>query len=164
MQTAEYPWRDAIDIPVATASVDLKVGGHTGNKFTDLAIDGSVNTKITSASYTFVAADVGKLIAITGGTGFTVGIYYVASVSGGAATLSGAVGTVSSVGGTGNVVTDCRSLYIGGTGNVTMSTIARPTAYSTFVAVPVGVLPIRPVVVRKAANGTTATTVLGLFS
>jgi hypothetical protein len=164
MQTAEHPWRDAIDIPVATASVDLKVGGHPGIKFSDLVIDGSTNTKVTSAANPFVAADVGKLLVVTGGTGFTAGVYYIASVAVGVATLSGAVGTVASTGGTGYYFTDCRSLYVGGAGNVVMSTIARPTVYSTFTAVPVGILPIRPVIVRKAANGTTATTVLGLFA
>lgn len=160
---SEQPWRDAISIPASTASVDLQVGGFPSLNFADLVIDGSDNTKVTSTGYTFVATDVGKLLIVTGGTGFTVGVYYIASVAAGAATLSGAVGTVASTGGTGRFATDCRSLYIGGAGNVVLSTVARPTAYQTFTAVPVGILPVRPAVVRKASNGTAATTILGLF-
>lgn len=69
--------------------------------YTDLVIDGADNTKITSAARAFVAGDVGKKISITGGTGFTVDVYTIESVAGGAAFLDAAVGTVGSTGGTG---------------------------------------------------------------
>lgn len=67
---------------------------------TDLVIDGALNTKVTSATHTFDAADVGNLIAVSAGTGFTVGHYEILSVAAGAATLDRAVGTVGSTGGT----------------------------------------------------------------
>jgi len=162
-QRMSDPAVDAIPVPVETASVDLVVGGFPAEKFTDLVIDGSLNTKVTSASYTFVAGDVGKLLIVTGGTGFTVGVYYVASVAAGAATLSAAVGTVSSTGGTGHFASDCRGLLILGTGNLALTTLGRPATYQTMTSVPAGVLPIRPAIVRKAANGTTATGVYALY-
>lgn len=46
----------------------------------------------TSASYSFVAGDVGAWIYIKSGTNWTVGWYQIASVSAGAATLSSAIG------------------------------------------------------------------------
>ena len=71
------------------------------HNYTDLAIDASDDTKITSAARSFVADDVGKKIELTGGTGFTTGTYTISSVAGGAAFLDSAVGTTSSTGGTG---------------------------------------------------------------
>lgn len=67
---------------------------------TDLVIDGTLNTKVTSASHTFTANDVGKVLAVTAGTGFTPGSYTIASVTGSAAVCGSAVGTVASTGGT----------------------------------------------------------------
>jgi hypothetical protein len=46
----------------------------------------------TSASYTFVAGDVGAFIYIKSGTNWTAGWYPIASVSGGAATLTASIG------------------------------------------------------------------------
>ena len=54
----------------------------------------------SSASHSFVAADVGNLIQITAGTGFTAGFYEIVSVAAGVATLDRAAGTASSTGGT----------------------------------------------------------------
>lgn len=48
---------------------------------------------ITSASYTFVAADVGHWVYVVSGTNWTPGWYQIASVNGGAATLTAGVGT-----------------------------------------------------------------------
>lgn len=61
---------------------------------TDLAsADGDANPAVvTSASHTFVAADVGHYIHVSAGTGWTVGWYAIASVAAGAATLDGPVG------------------------------------------------------------------------
>jgi hypothetical protein len=75
--------------------------------FTDLVIDGTLNTKATSASHTFTAADYGRVITVTGGTGFNQGWFIIISVSGGAATVMGRAygdgpanfGTVGSTGG-----------------------------------------------------------------
>src|SRR4051812_7511364 len=49
---------------------------------------------VTSASHTFVASDCGNLIHIISGTNFTAGWYEILSVSGGAATLDRACGSV----------------------------------------------------------------------
>lgn len=69
---------------------------------TDFVVDGVDNTKITSASYTFVAADVGGIFRVTAGAGWTVGDYTIASVAAGAATLSSSPAGVGTAGGTGN--------------------------------------------------------------
>ncbi len=71
-----------------------------GNSYTDLVIDATTNTKITSAAHPFSAASAGQQITITGGTGFTPGVYTVVSVSGSVATLNSSAGTLSSTGGT----------------------------------------------------------------
>lgn len=71
--------------------------------YTDLVIDGALDTKVTSALNPFTANHVGNIINVTGGTGFTTGRYEVVSVASSAATLDRAVGTTSSTGGTGNL-------------------------------------------------------------
>ena len=70
---------------------------------TDLVIDAVTNTDITSVGDAFAADDVGNLIQITAGTGFTVGYYQVVSVTVATARLDRAVGTVGSTGGTGHL-------------------------------------------------------------
>jgi hypothetical protein len=67
---------------------------------TNLAIDATTNTKVTSATHNFVAADVGNLIQITAGSGFTTGFYQIVSVASNAATLDRSAGTLGSTGGT----------------------------------------------------------------
>lgn len=67
---------------------------------TNLVIDGTTNTKVTSATHNFVATDVGNLIQITAGTGFTTGFYQIVSVASNAATLDRSAGTLGSTGGT----------------------------------------------------------------
>lgn len=67
--------------------------------YTDLVINGADNTKVTSAAHPFDSTFVGYLIVVSGGTGFTAGSYQVMSVTTGVATLSSAVGTISSTGG-----------------------------------------------------------------
>lgn len=83
--------------------------GATGTDFTinagkynfaDLVIDGATNTKVTSASHNFVAADVGNCMRITAGAGFTTGIFEIVSVASNAATLDRSAGTLGSTGGT----------------------------------------------------------------
>jgi parallel beta helix pectate lyase-like protein len=67
--------------------------------FTDLAsTNGTTNpSQVSSASHSFVAADVGNIIQITAGTNFTAGFYQIVSVAGGAATLDRAVGTAATL-------------------------------------------------------------------
>lgn len=71
--------------------------------YTDLVIDASDNTKLTSAGHPFTSAHVGNTINITGGSGFTTGRAQVVSVAGVTATMNQAVGSTSSTGGTGNL-------------------------------------------------------------
>ncbi|HZT29719.1 MAG TPA: hypothetical protein VFA33_07550 [Bryobacteraceae bacterium] len=69
-------------------------------EYTDLAIDGTDNTKVSSTAYPFDATDVGLILHITGGTGFTVQDVTILSVDGdGVATCSAALGTLGSTGG-----------------------------------------------------------------
>lgn len=109
--------------------------------FTDLVI-GATDTELTSAANSFVAADVGNTVYITGGTGFTVGAYQILSVTSGVATMDRAVGTAASTGGTGNLggalltlaalaarmVSSNRAFLKSGTYSVTSAvTFAQPT-------------------------------------
>lgn len=66
----------------------------------NLVVDASVNTKVTSASHNFVAADVGNLIQITAGSGWTTGFYEIVSVASNAATLDRSPAATSTTGGT----------------------------------------------------------------
>jgi len=69
-------------------------------KATDLVVDASNNAKVTSASHTFIAGDVGKHVIVIAGTGWTPGDYTILSVATGAAVLSSspaAVGTTTGI-------------------------------------------------------------------
>lgn len=158
------PFIDAIPLAIDSVAVDVVVGGYVGRAFTDLVIDASTNTDVTSATYTFVAGDIGKLLAITSGTGFTADTYVIVAIpSAGKARLSAAVGTVASTAGVGFFASDCRGLLILTAGNVVLSTVKRPAQYETLTAVPVGILPGRIAIVRKASNLTTATNIYSLY-
>ena len=74
-------------------------GPQSLGPYTNLVIDGTTNTKVTSASHTFVADDVGRVVTVTSGTGFTVQSVTIVSVAAGAATLEYSAGTLSSTGG-----------------------------------------------------------------
>ena len=75
--------------------------------FTDLASTSASSwLVVTSASYSFVAADCGNLLYIPSGTNFTPGWYEILTVSGGAATLDRACGATSKASG--------GSWYLGG--------------------------------------------------
>jgi hypothetical protein len=75
---------------------------------TDLVIGAGGNT-ITSATHTFDADDVGCAVEISAGTSFTKGIYKIASVLAGAATLDRVCGTVAATGGTWKVDSELSS-------------------------------------------------------
>lgn len=75
----------------------------TSNVFTDLYIGSSANL-VGSNSYSFVGSDVGKILFITSGIGFTTGQYTIASVSGGIANVTIPAGALTSTGGTGTEV------------------------------------------------------------
>jgi len=71
--------------------------------YTDLVIDGTTNTKCTSAAHPFDSNSPGNIINVTGGTGFTVQRVQIVSVAGSTATCDKSLGTLSSTGGTGNL-------------------------------------------------------------
>jgi hypothetical protein len=54
---------------------------------------------VTSASYTFVAGDVGAMLFVKSGTNWIPGWYPIASVTGGAATLTASIGSANLYGG-----------------------------------------------------------------
>jgi hypothetical protein len=102
---------------IRTTASDLNAGGYraggTGTDysqadapliaFTDLAVDAADATKVTSAQVGFTAALADNLLRVSSGGGFTAGVYWVVSVTGGVATLDRAVGTAGSSGGTGRI-------------------------------------------------------------
>ncbi|HLX53457.1 MAG TPA: hypothetical protein VKR58_05935 [Aquella sp.] len=67
-----------------------EIGGNTSDLASTQASGWLV---VTSATYTFQPTDVGQFIRIVSGTNFTPGVYLIASVAGGNATLSTACGT-----------------------------------------------------------------------
>ena len=73
-------------------------GGCTAK--TDLVVDGTSSKKVTSAGYTFVAADVDGILAVTTGAGWTIQDYRILSVAAGAATLDRSPAAISTTGGT----------------------------------------------------------------
>ena len=85
------PWSDAIPLPAETVAVDMLLGGFPGTAFTDLVIDGSANTKVTSAAHPFVAGDVGKILVVMSGTNFTADTYVIVAVDANAVATIGAV-------------------------------------------------------------------------
>jgi len=104
---------------------------------TDLAIDGTFATKVSSSGHPFVAGDVGKSISITAGTGFTVGIYTITAESGGLVTLDRAAGTTSSTGGTfvKGLVTELTGLRLTGIDGKTIdvSHFGSPNGFDEFI-------------------------------
>lgn len=88
-------------------STTVLIGGSgaapTVFSYSDLFIQ-TPNTTVSSVARAFVNGDVGSLLVVTGGTGFTTGSYRIVSVSGGVATLSAAVGTLSSSGGVATLI------------------------------------------------------------
>lgn len=95
---------------VRTAAADTNggafaagVSGKDVSAATDLAVDATLNTKVTSGSYNFTSADVGKFINVTSGTGWTAGWYQILSTASNAATLDHSPAPVSTTSGTYNL-------------------------------------------------------------
>lgn len=94
----------------------------SANFLTDLAATSATGSSpvVTSASYTFVAGDVGSLVYVKSGTNWTPGWYPIASVATGAATLNAAIGAVLL---TIDAVGNCAYNMVAG-----CATVASPTA------------------------------------
>lgn len=71
--------------------------------YTDMVIDGTTNTKFTSAGNPVTAAHVGNIINVTSGTGFTVQRVQILSQVAGVATCDKSLGTLGSTGGNGKL-------------------------------------------------------------
>lgn len=84
---------------VQTGGSDTLNGGGFNPANGSMATDGAATVAtgsspvFTSASYTFVAGDVGHWLFIQAGTNWNIGWYQIASVAGGAATLTAGIGT-----------------------------------------------------------------------
>ncbi len=96
--------------PSGTPSLDLamwqELKTFSSYAYTDLVIDGALNTKVSSAARPLTAADVGKYLNVTGGTGFTEQRVKILSVLAGVATCDKALGTVGSTGGSADLDED----------------------------------------------------------
>ncbi len=113
--------------------------GAVFQAYTDIVIDATTNTKISSAAHPFDATSVGNIINITAGTGFTVQRVQIVSQVAGLATCDKAVGTTSSTGGTGNLggslltvdfVTKNTALFVAGnTLHIKAGTYTRTTTW-----------------------------------
>lgn len=88
------------DFLIPTHADECGVTGSSTSTCTDLVINASNSSIVSSATLSFVVADVGFLLVITGGAGFTAGTYVIVFVDAlGNATLSEPAGTVASTGG-----------------------------------------------------------------
>ncbi len=95
-------------LPVPVIPGDVLVKGSSDIStiaYTDLVINPVDATKVTSAAHPFGLQDVGGTLLITGGTGFTIQVATIASVSGNVATLGAAAGTVGATGGVSQLTT-----------------------------------------------------------
>ncbi len=86
-----------------TWGMDYSRGTAPIFSYTDMVIDGTTNTKFTSALNPVGPHIVGNLIVVTSGTGFTAQWVEVLSVSGTTATCDKSLGTLSSTGGHGGL-------------------------------------------------------------
>ena len=84
-----------------TVGVSAKDNG--ASPWTDLIIDGALNTKVISGSHNFVTADVFKYIQVTSGTGWTPGWYQILSVAANAATVDHSPAATGTTGGSFNL-------------------------------------------------------------
>lgn len=115
------------DPSVASAGTDFSQQDAVQQAYTDLVI-GASNT-VTSAAHPFAASSVGNNITITGGTGFTTGIYSIRSHDGAVTvTLDRSPGTLASTGGTGNLG-GARSGFSNGTNTLQAALVAGNKAW-----------------------------------
>jgi len=139
--------------PAAVGGTDYSLQDAAQITYTDLVIGGT-NTQLTSAANPFVAAHVGNIVNVTGGTGFTIGRYQVISVAGAVATMDRAVGTAASTGGAGKLggamQTIAAAIAAAG-GNTASGTVAaivhiKAGTYTQTVAIPVAIVNVRLIV------------------
>src|SRR5262245_41103158 len=81
---------------VGASGTDFSQQASAQHTYTDLVISAGDMKQLTSVARGFTSVDVGNIIRVTGGTGFTQGRYYIVSVSLGVATMDRNVGTLGS--------------------------------------------------------------------
>lgn len=86
-----------------TWGIDYSRSTTARTTFTDAVIDGTTNTKFTSAAHPVGVNYIGNFFAWTSGTGWTVQRAEVLSVTGTTATCDKSLGTLSSTGGNGRM-------------------------------------------------------------
>lgn len=95
----------------ATWAIDYSQQDTAQISYTDLQIDATTNTKVTSVLHPFTIAQVGNLIQVTSGSGFTTPQrVLILSVAAGVATCDKSLGTVASTGGVGKLGGACASI------------------------------------------------------
>jgi hypothetical protein len=86
----------------AALGTDFSQQDNPQFSYTDLAIDSSINTKVTSAAFPFTGACSGNILCIpASGNGFLAGRFEVLAVSGSAAIVDRSLGVVNSTNGVG---------------------------------------------------------------
>lgn len=89
---------------VGSGGTDRSQQAAAFKTYTDLVIDGTTNTDMTSAAQPFTSADIGNIVNITSGTGFTVQRVQIISIpSGVIARVDKSLGTLGSTGGNGKL-------------------------------------------------------------
>lgn len=156
----------------ALSGTDRSVQDAAYITFTDLVIDGTTNTKCTSAAHPFDSTSPGNVINITSGSGFTVQRVLILSVAAGVATCDKSLGTLGSTGGNGKlggglltIATAITLLISGNTIHVQSGTYTHTAA----TAIPVANLVIRGYATAHNDYGTkplitTATNSVDLFT
>jgi hypothetical protein len=93
----------------STAGGGFNVGNTSMAADLTATVANSAAPVVTSASYSFASGDVGALLFVKSGTNWVPGWYAIASVSGGAATLTASVGSAALYGGAAllNTVAGC---------------------------------------------------------
>lgn len=86
-----------------TWGIDYSQQASAQMAFTDMVIDGTTNTKFTSAGNPVGKNFIGNVISVNSGTGFTVQRVTIASTVTTTATCDKSLGTLSSTGGTGRL-------------------------------------------------------------
>lgn len=77
--------------------------------FTDMVIDGAVNTRFTSAARPGTTDDIGNVIAVTSGVNFTVQRVQITGITSGAYDVDKSLGTLGASGGNGNLGGACNN-------------------------------------------------------
>ena len=94
----------AFDASLRVTGTDYSQQDAAQAVYSDLSINATDATKVTSVARPFQATDVGNTIRVPSGiSGFTVGVYVIQTVSGGVAGLDRACGTTGTTQGSGSI-------------------------------------------------------------